>query len=296
MRYALSEQQVLRWFENAKWLQELKTSRGNQRLFSNQMKLTVLGLHLLPVKIQDRATEAEVDRTINQLRALYSKDKANTMWCIQYWIYNSSLSKAGVRFTDPSKLECFIGTLHSVIPYSRWQLKLLVTPQSTQNNIKSWRVKGIAKPVLEKVKTGKNIQAYLTLRHADEETILLRPDRKRKLSQYSSTLLRYVLHMLAIMIGINPETETRQVKSTPQAVSIETSVGGMVKAQVSEDVQAEPLHAHSPAADSTEQPSLPNEPPLEILNKPVTGYDESSGQTVLEYIKEYLKKHLNEND
>lgn len=235
MRYALNEQQVLRWFESAKGLQELKTSRGNQRLFSSKMKPTVLGLHLLPVKIQDRATAAEVDQTINQLRVLYSKNKTNTLWCIQYWIYNSSLSKAGVRFTDPSKLEQFIATLHSVIPYARWQLKLLVTPKSTQEEIKLWRVKGITKPVLERVKTGKSIQAYLILRHANEQDLLF--NHKRRLSQYSSTLLRYVFHMLAIMIGISSQDERGSAASN-ETVSTDFSADEAAQTQQAEASQA----------------------------------------------------------
>ncbi|MDY0207975.1 MAG: site-specific integrase, partial [Pseudomonas sp.] len=252
MRYALKEQQVLRWFENAQWLQELKTSRGNQRLFSSAMKPTVLGLHLLPAKIQDRATAAEVDQTINQLRALYGKDKANTLWCIQYWIYNSSLSKAGVRFTDPSKLELFINTLHSVIPYARWQLKLLVTPKSTQDEIKSWRVKGITKPVLDRVKTGKSIQAYLILRHTDEKNMLFK--HKRSLSQYSSTLLRYVFHMLAIMIGISPKDEYGS--TTPNVtVDFETSAGEEAQAAVIEATQTDSHIDNSVEADVIAQSS-----------------------------------------
>ena len=101
--------------------------------------------------------------------------------------------------------------------------------------------------------------------------------------------------MLAIMIGINPEADARQAKNT-QDVSVVGSAGEVVQAQVSEDVQAEPLDAYSPAADSVGQQSSPSEPPLESPNKSVTGYDESSGQTILEYIQEYLRIHLNKND
>lgn len=287
MRYALKEQQVLRWFENAKWLQELKTSRGNQRLFSNEMKPTAFGIHLLPVKIQDRATAAEVDRTINQLRVLYSKDKANTMWCIQYWVYNSSLSKAGVRFTDPSKLECFINDLHSVIPYVRWQLKLLVTPQSTQNDIKPWRVKGITKPVLEHVKTGKNIQAYLILRHTDEENILFNRNRNRNrnrsLSQYSSTLLRYVFHMLAIMIGIKPKEEHGST-ALNLAVNTGVSAGEAAQAKQIEAIQEGSLSNNGAMPDDMAQSCSSSE-----LNSDTQNQQEQSQQTELyDALEKYL--------
>lgn len=271
MRYALNEQQVLRWFESAKGLQELKTSRGNQRLFSSKMKPTVLGLHLLPVKIQDRATAAEVDQTINQLRVLYSKNKTNTLWCIQYWIYNSSLSKAGVRFTDPSKLEQFIATLHSVIPYARWQLKLLVTPKSTQEEIKLWRVKGITKPVLERVKTGKSIQAYLILRHADEQDLLF--NHKRRLSQYSSTLLRYVFHMLAIMIGISSKDERGSAASN-ETVSTDFSADEAAQTQ-----QAEASQANFPHENSVRSDNIGKSSSLSELSAGIHSQQEQSQQT-----------------
>lgn len=272
MRYALKEQQVLRWFENAQWLQELKTSRGNQRLFSSKMKPTVLGLHLLPVKIQDRATASEIDQTINQLRTLYSKDKANTLWCIQYWVYNSSLSKAGIRFTDPSKLERFINTLHNVIPYVRWQLKLLITPKSTQNEIRLWRVKGITKPMLEHVKNGRSIQAYLTLRHTDEKDLLF--NHKRNLSQYSSTLLRYVFHMLAIMTDIKPTEEPSMAVNT-EAVTSEA---------VKEAAQASSPHESCATPDDIVQPSSRSE-----LSPDDHNQQEQSQQTEL---SDALEKYL----
>lgn len=283
MRYALNEQQVLFWFENAKWLQGLKTNRGNQRLFSKEMKPTALGIHLLPPKIQDQATTAEVGQTIDKLRSLYKKDKANAMWCIQYWIYNSSLSKAGVRFTTPTKLEHFINTLHSVIPYARWQLKLLITPQSNPSDIRSWRVKGITKPVLEHVKTGKNIQAYLTLRHTDEETILLKPNRKRNLSQYSSTLLRHVFHILAIMIGIEPKEEHGStVPNVP--VRTETAAGEAAQAQHVEVIQKSPLSDNGTAPDDIAQPSS-----LSELGAGIHSPQEQSQQTELyDALEKYL--------
>lgn len=201
IRYALQESQITDWLEAAEWLQSLKTSRGNRRLFPKSLKATAIGIPLLPAKVQDKTTANEVDKTINRLRQLYVGDREGTLWCIRYWIYNSSQSRAGIRFTDPADLHYFIKTLHSVIPYSRWHLKLLLTLQSTLLDLEKWRLKEITNPAEQPVKTGKTIQAYLTLRHADERSILA--SHRKNMNQYSSTLLRYVFHMLAIMIGVN---------------------------------------------------------------------------------------------
>ena len=155
-----------------------------------------------------------------------------------------------------------------------------------------WKYLGLKKTI-ERNASVKSSYAYLYLRHKNEKEII--KEYSGKIEQYSSSLIGYVFHMLAIMLGINPEVDARQAKST-QDVSVVGSAGEVVQAQVSEDVQAEPLDAYSPAADSVGQQSSPSEPPLESPNKSVTGYDESSGQTILEYIQEYLRIHLNKND
>lgn len=203
IRYALEESLIIRWLESAEWLQNLRTARGNRRLFPKSLKPTAIGIPLLPAKVQDRTTENEIDKTITQLRELYRKDRESMLWCIQYWIYNSSQSRAGIRFTDPEELGSFIKALHSVIPYSRWHLKLRVPPKATLLDLEKWQFKGVMPPLKKSVKTGRTIQAYLTLRHADEKNIL--SNHKKSMSQYSSTLLRYVFHMLAIMIGIEAQ-------------------------------------------------------------------------------------------
>lgn len=71
--------------------------------------------------------------------------------------YITSLSRAGVRFTDSEDPHYFIKTLHSVIPYRRRHLKLLLAPQFTLSDLEKWRIQQIASFVEEYVKTGKAI-------------------------------------------------------------------------------------------------------------------------------------------
>ena len=174
------------------------------------------------------------------------------LWCIQYWIYNSSQSRAGIRFTDPKDLKRFIKTLHSVIPYSRWHLRLLITPQSTLADLDEWRVRGLTTPVEDPVKTGKTIQAYLTLRHADEKNILA--NHKKNMNQYSSTLLRYVFHMLAIMIGIGPTNE-RGSTAPNVTVNVDTAASEDAQKQVIESTRADTPSENSAVLDVIGQPS-----------------------------------------
>lgn len=274
IRYALVENQVIDWFETAQWLQALRTTRGNRRLFPNDLKATALGIPLLPARVQDKATTNEVDKTINQLRQLYSNDRDEMLWCIQYWIYNSSQSRAGIRFTDPKDLKRFIKTLHSVIPYSRWHLRLLITPQSTLADLEEWRVRGITNPIEDPVKTGKTIQAYLTLRHADEKNILA--SHKKNMNQYSSTLLKYVFHMLAIMIGVVPEEE-REATTDDAAVSAGTSAS-------EETSQMDSFSDSSTEPGDTVQPSSHSEQKLDIH----TQQEQNQTKSIDEMLRECL--------
>lgn len=260
IRYTLKEQVVMRWFEAAKRLQELRTSRGNRRLFPSNLKETVIGIPLLPSKPQDKTTQAEIDSTINQLRQYFREDRAESIWCITYWIFNSSHSKAGIRFTDPQDLNRFIKALQSIFPYKRWHLKLLITPKSTQADIQVWRVKGMVNPAEEFVQAGKHIQAYLTLRHKDEEEILA--SRKKNMNQYASSLLRYVFHMLAIMIGDSPKKEHNSTINN-EAVNTEVPAAEETKTPVVEATQADTLHKNSAALDTIAQPSSLSELNLE---------------------------------
>ncbi|MFT0212212.1 tyrosine-type recombinase/integrase [Pseudomonas sp. F1_0610] len=281
IRYALAERQITNWFEAAKWLQSLKTSRGNRRLFPKNLKATVLGIPLLPARVQDKATTNEVDKTINQLRQLYIDDRDEMLWCMQYWIYNTSQSRAGIRFTDPKDLKRFIKTLHSVIPYSRWYLRLLVTPQSTLADLEEWRIRRINNPVEQPVKTGKTIQAYLTLRHADEKNILA--SHKKSMNQYSSTLLKYVFHMLAIMIGIGPE-EDRELAINDAAVSVDTSASEETQPSVETTTQADSYSDSSSRPDDTAQSSSPSELDLNNRNQ----QEQKQTRSIDEVLNEYL--------
>lgn len=219
---------------------------------------------LLPARVQDKATANEVDKTINQLRQLYSNDRDEMLWCIQYWIYNSSQARAGIRFTDPKDLKRFTKTLHSIIPYSRWHLQLLVTPQSTLANLEEWRVRGITHLGEQPVKTGKTIQAYLTLRHADEKNILA--SHKKSMSQYSSTLLKYVFHMLAIMIGVVPEEERESV-IYDTTVCAGASVSKEAQLPIVKATQMDLTTDSSTGPDDTVQHSSLSEQNLDIYNE-----------------------------
>ncbi|MCK9535444.1 MAG: tyrosine-type recombinase/integrase [Pseudomonas sp.] len=293
LRFALDEDRIMSWLRTAQALQRVKTIHGNSRLFAKNRIKTAIGLPLLPAWPKDRFVSSEIDQTINALRGLYKTNKNKLLWAVHYWLNNTSTSKQGLRFTDLEDLDTFLTTVADVLPIKRWRLKVTAPETVSDSDRMLWKYLGPKNTIVVTSASVKKIYAYLYVKHKNEKKIT--DDSDGRIKQYSSSLIGYVFHMLAIMIGINPEADARQAKNT-QDVSVVGSAGEVVQAQVSEDVQAELLDAYSPAADSVGQQSSPSEPPLESPNKSVTGYDESSGQTILEYIQEYLRIHLNKND
>lgn len=199
--YAIDEERINQWIENAKSLQQYKTIHGNARLFSRDRVMTNIGEPLLPVRPNDRSILAEIDKTINNIREAYKSNKDGVIWVINYWINNTMTSKSGIRFTDHTELERFIKILEEAIPLRRWHLNLSVPNKTKKSELNKWKECKLGTIVETSLETGKSIHTYLHLKHKDEASILAK--RKTKMSHYSSSLMRYVFHMLAIMIGIN---------------------------------------------------------------------------------------------
>lgn len=70
-------------------------------------------------------------------------------------------------------------------------------PKVVDEELNVWRSLGISYKVKD-ASQGKSIQAYLRLRHINEQAIVGK--RKKNIKQFSSQLLNYVFHMVAIMV------------------------------------------------------------------------------------------------
>ncbi|MGM8937048.1 hypothetical protein ACS8E9_19620 [Pseudomonas neustonica] len=76
------------------------------------------------------------------------------------------------------------------------ELNILLAPKARIEELNVWHSLGISTH-LQEAAQGKSIQAYLRLRHVNEDEIV---GKRKNIKQYSSQLLNYVFHMLAIMV------------------------------------------------------------------------------------------------
>ena len=197
VRYAIEKDKVIRWYEEAKKIQSITTQAGNRRHFPKHAAPTAIGIPLAPIRPQDRATAAETDKVISLLRKAYGEDSIGVTWCIDYWKNNTSQAKPGTRFTSFENARKFISLLEGVIPKERWDLSILITPKVSIEELDAWHSLGISYR-LQEVSQGSSVQAYLRLRHVNEKEII---GKRKHIRQFSSQLLNYVFHMLAIMVN-----------------------------------------------------------------------------------------------
>lgn len=201
VNYAVDEKRIRQWIDNAAALQQITTIHGNTRLFSKSRVKTNIGKPLLPARPNDRSVLVEIDNSINKIRDIFKVDREGVIWVINYWLNNSMTSKSGIRFTDHTELERFIKILEEAIPLKRWHLHLAVPNAVKQLELNKWKSFKFGSIQEDNLPASQSIHAYLHLKHSNEANILAK--RKAKMSRYSSSLIRYVFHMLAIMIGVN---------------------------------------------------------------------------------------------
>jgi len=196
VRYAVDNKKLLGWYEAAKKIQSLTTKAGNRRHFPKDAAPTAIGIPLAPIRPQDRATAAETDKVISLLRDAYGEDSIGIRWCIDYWQNNTSQAKPGTRFTHFEDAAKFVNLLERVISKGRWDLNILVAPKVSIEELDAWRSLSISYQ-MQAVSQGSTVQAYLRLRHINEKEII---GKRKHIKQFSSQLLNYVFHMLAIMV------------------------------------------------------------------------------------------------
>jgi len=196
LRYSIDKNKINGWLEAATKIQSLTTKAGNRRHFPKGMSPTAIGISLAPVRPQDRATAKETDKVISLLRDAFGEDSVAIKWCINYWKNNTSQTKQGTRFTRLDDAEKFVKSLENVISKERWELNVLLAPKVGIEEPNAWRSLGISSRIQEAAQ-GSSVQAYLRLRHINEKDIV---GKRENIKQFSSQLLNYVFHMLAIMV------------------------------------------------------------------------------------------------
>ncbi len=199
-RYHISEEKILQWIDNAKKLKSLKTREGASRLISSSRE-KVNNMVLLPSKLKDKNEKYDAERLFSLLRDAYKSNKKTIHAAVRYYISMSNTSSAGIRFTDKNKLQAFIKMLTLVIPLHRWKVIVQANNSTHETKlIQYWKIDTKLNLAIERKNKYATIQkgtAYLFLKHPSEREFLAHHDKYHK---YSARTLRYVMHMIAIMV------------------------------------------------------------------------------------------------
>ncbi|MCD8521965.1 MAG: site-specific integrase [Saccharospirillaceae bacterium] len=203
MMQKIDEGTLERWLQNAQLLQAIKTRNNKERLFPERRKNTVFNLPLLPGKPADSGVAQEIDCFIGNLRDLYLSDREGFQWMLKYWLAVVNTAHSGIRFTKYEDLQQFRKTLDTVIKMNRWRLELYLA-DGDQKELGKWK-SVIPHVILREDKTKASTFGMLHLSHPREAELLENINNGgENYQKYSSSVLRYLFHMLAIMVGIVP--------------------------------------------------------------------------------------------
>lgn len=183
------------WYERAVAASELRTSKGKPRLFPTKYRNE--NAPLMPIKPASNAERQRAELAIESARKLFQSDRSELIWFIQRVINTEMNSQSYLKFDDADEFYRFMRFALRFSKVSEWQLELDM-PKHERSQVKAqWQkvdadlsIKISANEVLsEKFKNGR---ARLYFLHPQKPS----SDAER----YSSNAIKYVSHVLAIMI------------------------------------------------------------------------------------------------
>lgn len=187
-------EQVESWLANAQLLQTYKTKHGCLRLFSKLRTKNAVGLPLTPPQPTEISERLLLSGRIGALRRVYRDDPVGLSWVLHYWLNHVITSKSSIRFNTESALIKYINILSSVIPKKSW---LVVVCSCNEDENIHQEIRSLSHD-FRKINRGSRY-FQLALKHPDYMKII--KERGGKYKQYSSSSLRYIFHMLIVMIG-----------------------------------------------------------------------------------------------
>jgi integrase len=202
-QYNVSDQLVVKWITNARMLANIKTPKGFPRLVSRFAIKNSEREVLTPKKPASNSELLEVNTAVKKLRILFVSQQDELIWCIKYYITHSNRNEPHIKFDNINEFVRFLSILKEVFPASRWQFKLRIPQNCTEEDIAIWDEKLNILAIKTNKTTFENsrkrkIRGKLRLRHVDETEFI--KNEKQMYDSYSARTLGYVFHMLAIMV------------------------------------------------------------------------------------------------
>jgi integrase/transposase-like protein len=187
------------WYGRAVHAAELKTSKGKPRLFPahrNPEKQNIT-----PVIPASKVEQQRAEQAINSARQLYQKDSIELTWFVQRVITNAMNSHSYLQFDDINEFYRFMDLALKLTHISEWKLELDMPSAERSRLSDEWKKvnQDLHVEVSNKIAFSKKFElgrARLHFLHPRK----LKSDLEQGHKRYSSNIVKYVCHILAIMI------------------------------------------------------------------------------------------------
>lgn len=184
------------WYTRAILAAELKTSKGVSRLFPNKESD---GQHrITPVPPSSNVEQQRAEQAIESARALYKSHRLELSWFVSRVINTAMNSHSYLQFHDINELDRFMKFALRMTRIYEWRLEIELPETDRAMASSMWQKvhEDLDVGVRQKrvrSKKFKHGRAYLYFLHPRKPS----SDNER----YSSNIVKYVCHILAIMIS-----------------------------------------------------------------------------------------------
>lgn len=209
-KYQIKEETIEKRHKNAQKLIKNETKREYSRLFSDYTKSKQnkekVKQRLCPQKPSSKTELTDADEIISNIRTLYSSNKELILWCTDYYVSYINRSSSALSFTQFTDFKNFITLLTQVVAKTR--ITLYFEPcENSKITVNHWQKVSLGIPIYVKNNKLKNKNLFpqgrlkLFFEHPDKKNIIVNKTSKlNNAEKYSTASLRYVFHILAIML------------------------------------------------------------------------------------------------
>lgn len=166
-------------------------------------------LQLCPQKPQTKKELTDAGVSIKKFKSNYHENKEHILWCVDYFINNTTRSSSAIQFKQQEQFKYFMLFIVTIFPKKRWSLYLELIDHDNydeKSQIKDWRNISQGIPIAIKGKSLKKQGVFpegrmsLYLDYPKKISIESMKDKNKVTEKYSAATLRYVFHILAIML------------------------------------------------------------------------------------------------
>ena len=207
--YQIKEDVIEGWKDNANRLAQIKTSKSKSRLFKEYSAVEGRVFQLSPQKPQSEKELSDAKTALEKIKEKYYENKGDIIWCVDYFIYNTTRSSSVIQFKVQDEFKKFIGFLIKIFPKERWSLYLELIEHDKydkKTQIEDWGEISQGIPIIIKEKTLKKQGVFpegrvsLYLDYPKITFIESMKEKNKGAEKYSAATLRYIFHILAIML------------------------------------------------------------------------------------------------